>query len=208
MQPICISKKKITMPTNLDALIRYKTMDQCFATGRRYTLEELANRCSEALSEKSGYTRSVSTRTIQDDIRVMRGDMLAFNAPIEVKDGLYFYSNPGEYVYRKNISNHNDLKKIMAVLVDILKETKSRELFYVIRKLDRLTQAGISSDLGIELGLEEESDLRLRLSPYSRGKVPSFEEPDYIDVFEIVKEPEKPIEQKTVFCWEEVIKIL
>ena len=206
------------MPTNLDALIRYKTLDQCFATGRRYTLEELANRCSEALSEKSGSIRSVSTRTIQDDIRVMRSDMLAFNAPIEVMDGLYYYGEAGEYVFSRNIHEQKDLRKILEALIDVQKETKSLELFYIVRKLNRMTGYGITDSVWEEMGFDDEEPIMLRRNPVPGINVPAnekpamhnlpdiFEERQIIEENEIVEKPKMTFVQKTGFCWEEVME--
>ena len=51
---------------------------------RRWTLDDLVEACSDALSEMEGITRGVSVRTVQADIQVMRSDKLGYEAPIEV----------------------------------------------------------------------------------------------------------------------------
>jgi hypothetical protein len=87
------------MPANLNALIRCKTINSCLFGGKRkYDIGELIEACSEALSEARGRTTKISERTIRDDIHVMRSEILGFNAPIEQKDGLYFYSDPKMHV--------------------------------------------------------------------------------------------------------------
>jgi hypothetical protein len=83
------------MPANLNALIRYKTIDECLQnTSREWTIADLVDACNEALRESRGDAVSVSERTIRDDIRVMRSDILGFNAPISVRNGCYFYEEP------------------------------------------------------------------------------------------------------------------
>lgn len=200
------------MPTNLDALIRYKKLDQCFATGRRYTLEELAERCSEALSDKSGYTRSVSTRTIQDDIRVLRGDQLAFNAPIEVRDGLYYYAEPGEYVFRKNITGQEELKAVMEMLIMLLRETKNTELLFIIEEIDKIAQSGVAENIRNEMEAGGDQEIRLRKIPISDyaeySNFNNLEEREIIDETLYIEETDIIEETETEFCWEEVTRAL
>ena len=75
------------MPVNKNALIRYKTIDNCLNNHyRRWTLEDLVEACSDALYDCEGIRKGVSTRTVQADIQMMRSDKLGYNAPIEVYD--------------------------------------------------------------------------------------------------------------------------
>src|SRR5512137_855769 len=83
------------MPANLNALIRYKTINSALYGGnRRWSIPELTEKCSSALAEYRGRYKIVSERTIRDDIRVMRSDILGYNAPIKQQSGLYYYSDP------------------------------------------------------------------------------------------------------------------
>lgn len=71
------------MPANKNALIQYKTIDNCLRNHyRRWTLEDLVNACSEALYDMEGIHKGGSVRTIQGDIQIMRSDKLGYNAPI------------------------------------------------------------------------------------------------------------------------------
>ena len=75
------------MPANKNALIRYKTIDNCLRNRyRRWTLEDLVEACSDALYDMEGITKGVCARTVQMDIQIMRSDKLGYNAPIEVYD--------------------------------------------------------------------------------------------------------------------------
>jgi len=84
------------MPTNRNALIRYKTIDQCLQNRfRKWTLEDLIESVSDALYEYEGIDTAISKRTVQTDIQIMRSDRLGYNAPIVVKDRKYYtYEDP------------------------------------------------------------------------------------------------------------------
>ena len=52
------------------ALIRYKTIDNCLKNRfRKWTLDDLIEKVSDALYEYEGITSGVSRRTIQGDIK-------------------------------------------------------------------------------------------------------------------------------------------
>ena len=79
------------MPANKNALIRYKTIDNCLRNYyRRWTLEDLVDACCDALYDMEGIRKGVSVRTVQGDIQMMRSDKLGYNAPIEVYDHKYY----------------------------------------------------------------------------------------------------------------------
>ena len=84
------------MPANKNALIRYKTIDNCLRNRyKRWTLEDLVDACSDALYDMEGITKGVCTRTVQMDIQIMRSDKLGYNAPIVVYDKIYYtYADP------------------------------------------------------------------------------------------------------------------
>ncbi len=89
-----------TMPANKNALIRYKTIDNCLRNRyRRWTLDDLVDACSEALYDMEGITKGVCTRTVQMDIQIMRSDKLGYNAPIVVYDKIYYtYADPDYFI--------------------------------------------------------------------------------------------------------------
>jgi hypothetical protein len=71
------------MPANRNALIRYKTIDNCLRNPyRQWTLEDLIDACSDALYEYEGIRKGISKRSIQMDIQMMRSEKLGYNAPI------------------------------------------------------------------------------------------------------------------------------
>ena len=52
------------MPANKNALIRYKTIDNCLRNRyRRWTLDDLVDACCEALYDMEEITKGVCSRT-------------------------------------------------------------------------------------------------------------------------------------------------
>ena len=84
------------MPVNKNALLRYNIIDRCLRNRyRRWTIEDLVDAVSDALYDMEGISKSVSIRTVQSDIQIMRSDRLSYNAPIEVYDQKYYrYADP------------------------------------------------------------------------------------------------------------------
>lgn len=128
------------MPANLNALIRYKTINSCLSGGRRrWSIDELRERCSEALAENRGRYATVSERTIRDDIRVMRSDILGFNAPIKQEGGFYFYSDPEYSILSLRITDEGLAEQILELLKKMRGKVKHPEMEIIIAKLCSLT---------------------------------------------------------------------
>ena len=83
------------MPLNRNTLMRLRTIDACLCRRqRRWTLEDLRTACEDALYEYEGIS-SISKRTIQRDIELMRSGKLGYNAPIIVMENRYYtYEDP------------------------------------------------------------------------------------------------------------------
>lgn len=117
------------MPANKLALLRYKVIDQCLQNKyRRWTLEDLIEKVSEALYEYEGIKTGISRRTIQLDIQTMRSDKLGYNAPIIVVDRKYYQYEDQDYsITKANVSNY-DLDKLREV-VTMLNQFKGFNYF-------------------------------------------------------------------------------
>lgn len=110
------------MPANKNALIRYKTIDNCLRRKfRQWTLEDLVEACSDALYEMEGVDKGVSVRTIQGDIQMMRSDKLGYNAPIEVYDNKYYRYGDDDYSISNMPLSQNDYEMLQEA-VDMLRE--------------------------------------------------------------------------------------
>ncbi len=128
------------MPVTRNALIRYRTIDNCLKNRqRRWTLEDLIDACSEALYEYEGIDKGVSKRSIQMDIQFMRSDKLGYNAPITVLEKKYYTYEDPDYSITNNPLTDQDLGKLTEV-VEILKQFKGfshfQELSGMVQRLE------------------------------------------------------------------------
>ena len=128
------------MPASKNALIRYKTIDQCLQRRNRlWTLEDLIDACSDALYEYEGNMNGISKRTIQLDIQNMRSEKLGYNAPIVVTDHKYYsYSDPKFSITNSPITDFD--MKAMTEAITVLKQlsgfSQFGELEEVINRLN------------------------------------------------------------------------
>ena len=107
------------MPSNLNALIRYKQIDKCLRN--KYvdcTIARMIEMCSAQLGGYRGVYKKVSERTIRDDIKTMRGDSLGFNAPIVVRNGAYSYGKEDFSIFNSSIDDIDLLKKVLLMLLE------------------------------------------------------------------------------------------
>ena len=122
------------MPANKNALIRYKTIDNCLRNRyRRWTLD--------ALYDMEGITKGVCARTVQMDIQIMRSDKLGYNAPIEVYDRIYYrYADPDYSITEMPLSIEDcKLIKKAIILLENKKDKNNEDTIQVLNKVqDRL----------------------------------------------------------------------
>ena len=126
------------MPANKNALIRYKTIDNCLRNKyRRWTLDDLVDACCDALYEMKGITKGVCARTVQMDIQIMRSDKLGYNAPIEVYDRIYYRYADSDYSITDMPLTLEDCKLIKEAIVLLkTKEKKENEVAKVLSKVE------------------------------------------------------------------------
>jgi len=133
-------QKNFFMPANLNALIRYKQIDKCLRN--RFvdcTIQRMQELCSEALAEYRGVYKLVSERTIRDDLRVMRSEMLGFEAPIVFEDGKYYYSNPGYSIFDIPMEQKDLLKEVFMLLLKERENLKGDEADQLLKRLADMT---------------------------------------------------------------------
>ena len=117
------------MAQNKNALIRYKTIDKCLQNNyRQWTLDDLIAACSEALYEFEGRENSLSKRTIQMDIQLMRSEKLGYHAPIVVYDKK-FYKYEDENFSITDIPLTETDMNVLTETVAMLKQFKDFSLF-------------------------------------------------------------------------------
>ncbi len=149
------------MPSNKNALIRYRTIDCCLQNrGRRWTLDDLIVACSDALYEFEGKHADVSKRTLQLDIQLMRSDKLGYEAPIEVYERKYYRYADATYTITDIPLTPTDLE-VLAESVLMLRQFKDFSLFAdlngIIQKLeDKIHRAGTNTGPVIHLDRNEQ----------------------------------------------------
>jgi len=117
------------MALNKLALIRYKIIDNCLRMRhRKWTLEDLMEKVSDALYEFEGIKNGISKRTIQGDIQLMQSNKLGYNAPIIVTHRkFYTYEDPDYSISNSPIST-GDMQK-MKEAVEVLKHVSGFSSF-------------------------------------------------------------------------------
>ena len=128
------------MPANKNALIRYKTIDNCLRNRfRRWTLDDLVEACCDALYDMEGITKGVCARTVQMDIQIMRSDKLGYNAPIEVYDRIYYrYADPDYSITDMPLSIDDcKLIKKAIILLEKKEDRNSEDTIMVLDKVER-----------------------------------------------------------------------
>lgn len=112
------------MPVNRNALIRYRTIDNCLQNRlRKWTLDDLIEACSEALYEFEGMDKGISRRSVQADIEMMRSDKLGYEAPIVVVDKKFYTYADKNYSITNIPLSHRDLK-VLDEVSGLLKQFK------------------------------------------------------------------------------------
>ena len=133
------------MPVNRNALIRYRTIDNCLRNRqRRWTLDDLIDACSDALYEYEGIDKGVSKRSVQMDIQLMRSDKLGYNAPIIVLEKKYYTYEDPDYSITNIPLTDQDLSKLTEVS-EILRQFKGfsyfEELTEMVQRLENKIHA-------------------------------------------------------------------
>ena len=117
------------MPVNRNALIRYRTLDQCLQNRfKKWTLDDLIDACGDALYEYQGINTGVSRRTIQADLEMMRSNKLGYEAPIIVVDKKYYTYSDKNYSITNSPLNHQDMQ-VLTEVSDLLKQFKGLSHF-------------------------------------------------------------------------------
>jgi hypothetical protein len=196
------------MPTNLNALIRYKQIDRCLRNiHKRFTIKMLQDECSEALAEHRGIYKKVAERTIRDDIRVMKSDMLGFNAPIEVEGGFYYYRERGYSIFNTTINEKEILKQVYSILLEVRDTLIGKDFLYVLKEIAGMTGEELPRDIRFKLFKQEESGVQFMAASKPEKKYKGFEH------LSLEPEPERDfIYEKRVkkmeFSWKRILELI
>ena len=112
------------MPVNRNALIRYRTIDNCLQNRyKKWTLDDLIDACSDALYEFEGIDKGVSRRSVQADIEMMRSNKLGYEAPIIVVDRKYYTYADKNYSIANSPISQQDMQ-VLSEVSSLLKQFK------------------------------------------------------------------------------------
>lgn len=142
------------MPSNKNAAYRYRLIDYCLRNRqRRWTVESLMDYVSERLREEFDVEGGVSERSLRGDFALMRKDPpQGYGAPIVVKSGRVYYSDPGFSIQNVPLSTSDmeALQEAMALLRQFAGLPHVEELLTVARKLGWAEEPGESAFIHIE----------------------------------------------------------
>jgi predicted DNA-binding transcriptional regulator YafY len=131
------------MPVNRNALIRYKAIDSCLRNRqRKWTLDKLIEKVSNALYEYEGMDKGISRRTIQADIQIMRSNKLGYNAPIIIVDKKYYTYEDPDYSITNIPLTEQDLGR-MNEAVEVLKQFKGFSHFSALNQVVQKLEAHV-----------------------------------------------------------------
>ncbi|MDA9774237.1 WYL domain-containing protein [Saprospiraceae bacterium] len=124
------------MPVNRNALVRYRTIDKALQNRyRKWTLDDLIEEVGDALYEYEGVD-TVSKRTIQGDIQMMRSDKLGYNAPIVVMERKYYtYEDPNYSITNIPLTDQD-----LGMLTEAVQFLKQFQGFSHFQELDGMVQ--------------------------------------------------------------------
>lgn len=112
------------MPVNRNALIRYRTIDNCLQNRyKKWTLADLIDACSDALYEFEGIDKGVSRRSVQADIEMMRSNKLGYEAPIIVVNRKYYTYADKNYSITNSPISQQDMQ-VLSEVSSLLKQFK------------------------------------------------------------------------------------
>lgn len=133
------------MPQNKNALLRYRTIDRCLRnTGRRWTLDDLVDACSDALIEYEGKADMVSKRTVQLDLQMMRSDRYGYEAPIEVYERKFYrYADPDYTINNRPLSKHD--VEVLDRTIDMLRQYDEFDRFHEMADVVNRLQDKVAS---------------------------------------------------------------
>lgn len=170
------------MPVNRNALIRYRTIDNCLQNRfRQWTLDDLIMACSDALYEFEGIDKGVSRRSVQADIEMMRSDKLGYEAPIIVVDKKFYTYADKNYSITNIPLSHQDMK-VLGEVSALLKQFKGFSHF---------------ADLTEMVSKLED---KIYVQKTQSTPVVDFEKNDNLKGLEFIEGIRKAIVSKTVLC--------
>jgi predicted DNA-binding transcriptional regulator YafY len=148
------------MAITKNALIRYKTLDQCFRNaGRVYFIEDLIEECNKILTEIDSNSDGISLRQIREDIKFMRSSA-GWNIELaDLKDGkkkIYSYVDINFSINNMPL-NEIEISQLKSA-IDILSQFNGMPQFEWIYELIPKLKQGMTQNNDSQVIIEFDSN--------------------------------------------------
>ena len=153
------------MSTNKHATIRYQALDRCFSNfGKRYFIDDLVDKCNDAIVEYDDNCEGVEKRIVYKDINFMLSEQ-GWSIPLDrIRDGkrvYYRYTDP-EFSINKKSLNENEVDQLKETIT-ILSRFKGMAQFQWIQELV------IKMETAYKVKIEEKPIVSFEENPYLKG---------------------------------------
>ena len=104
----------------------------------------------------------ISERSIREDIRVMRSDILGFNAPIVQSDGNYCYEDRDYSIFKVTILDSGLLARVLDFILEIQSDINHPEMEKIIESItEAISGTRSAEDDGIYMDVCQEMPIKL-----------------------------------------------
>ena len=152
------------MPTNKNAFMRYKILDNCFRNpGKRYFINDLIEECEKTLLDIDQKSNGISLRQIRDDLAFMKSKQ-GWNVELgDFREGKKMYYRYLDLSFSINNMPLNELEiNQLKTTVDILSQFKGMPQFDFINELLPKLRQGIATE-------ENETIIEFDSNQYLKG---------------------------------------
>lgn len=126
------------MPIDRNKLVRFQVLDRCFSDrSRHYFIEDLRDKCIEALEREGVPCPNVSQRTIYGDIAAMEGNSkwnVLFEKPAKIGPRRYYRYVDSDYSIWRNDLNELQLNQLKSMLL-MLRQFQGLPQYYKMENI-------------------------------------------------------------------------
>jgi len=153
------------MPTNKNAQIRYKILDNCFRNkGKNFFIEDLISECDQKLSEINPDSNGVSRRTIMNDIKYMESsegweiDLLRLKE--EGSKRVYYRYRNLTFSINNMPLNESDINRLQTTLQTLAQFKGMPQFEWMYELLPKLKQGGMDYHPSKIMEFDNNQDLK------------------------------------------------
>ncbi|MCH2449210.1 MAG: WYL domain-containing protein [Gracilimonas sp.] len=152
------------MPTNRNAQLRYKVLDQCFRNpGRKFFWQDLLDEINKALEEYNGPESKIKRRQLFDDIKFMESDQ-GWSIPLKRhKDGrkVYYRYEDADFSISNQPLNEDEKSQIQSA-ISVLSRFSGAPQFEWVQEMIPVIQdrLGLKQNSREVISIESNIDLK------------------------------------------------